>query len=184
MKRIEPPLVITKPCSANWDAMDGDERKRFCAQCGKHVFNLSAMTEREATDFAQETQGRECVAYVQADEGRIHSPNLFERKLLWLSARIPRIAAAMALVLPATLVSCMGRAVAGKVTAPPEQKQKGEVHRVVPGMPAAPKPSSVKTNAETEKPPADPFATGTSNSQGLFLGMPSPPAANKGAVIR
>ncbi|BCU76114.1 hypothetical protein [Luteolibacter sp. LG18] len=138
MKRIDPPLVIAKPCSVDWNTMTGDERKRFCDQCGKHVFNLSAMTEGEAKAFAEETQGRECIAYVGADGGTIHSPGHFERKLLWLSARLPRIAAVLALFLPATLVSCMGRAVAGKVAPPPEPKHKSEIQRVVPGMPAAP----------------------------------------------
>ena len=38
---------IASPCSASWDAMTGDDRKRFCAMCGKDVFNLSALTTAE-----------------------------------------------------------------------------------------------------------------------------------------
>jgi len=113
MKRIEPPLVITKPCSQNWGAMNGDERKRFCAQCGKHVFNLSAMTEREAKTFASESNGDECVSYVRTVDGNIHSPNRFEQRLLWLSARLPRMAAMLALLLPAALASCVQRTMGG-----------------------------------------------------------------------
>lgn len=124
--------------------MNGDERKRFCAQCGKHVFNLSAMTEREAKDFAEETQGRECVSYVPTGDGRIHTPNPFERRLLWLSARLPRMAAMLALLLPAALVSCVQR-LGGSVCPPSSKETLGAhpansgVQRVVPGMPARPK---------------------------------------------
>lgn len=89
--------------------MEGDERKRFCAQCGKHVFNLSAMTEREGRAFAEETQGRECVAYVRSDEGRIVAPNRFERLMLQVSGRLPRMAALFSMMLPAALVSCTSR---------------------------------------------------------------------------
>lgn len=89
--------------------MEGDERKRFCARCGKHVFNLSAMTEREGKAFAEETQGRECVAYVRSDEGRIVAPNRFERLMLGISGRLPRMAALFTMMLPAALVSCVSR---------------------------------------------------------------------------
>lgn len=109
MRKIEPPLKIESPCSQDWNGMEGDERKRFCAQCGKHVFNLSAMTEREGKAFAEETQGRECVAYVRSDEGRIVAPNRFERLMLQVSGRLPRMAALFSMMLPAALVSCTSR---------------------------------------------------------------------------
>jgi len=104
--------------------MEGDERKRFCAQCGKHVFNLSAMTESEGKAFAEETQGRECVAYVQSADGAIATPNRFERAMLRLSGSLPRMAAMVSLMLPAALVSCASR----KMTSQP----------VAPGMPMIP----------------------------------------------
>jgi len=107
MKRIDPPLRIAEPCSMDWNAMSGDERKRFCAGCGKHVFNLSAMTGPEAQAFAEETQGRECIAYVQADDGRIHSPGRLEQFLMRLAARRPRWASALSVILPAALASCV-----------------------------------------------------------------------------
>ena len=28
-------IQIAKPCPANWDAMTGDERVRFCGKCAK-----------------------------------------------------------------------------------------------------------------------------------------------------
>ena len=113
MKAIEPALTIVSPCTADWNGMAGDERKRFCAHCGKHVFNLSSMTVSEAQVFADETQGRECVAYVTATDGLIHAPNRIERMLMRFSGKVPRIAAMLAIFLPAALASCTGRNIAG-----------------------------------------------------------------------
>ena len=159
MKQTRPPLEIAKPCSMDWNAMAGDERKRFCAGCQKHVFNLSAMTQGEARKFADETQGRECIAYVQADEGSIHTPNVLERGLLWLSHRLPRMAALVTVMLPAALVSCSERRMQGepmlkgktrvRVEQSLHQSSKPEKNTpppypVVPGMPALPPPPPEK----------------------------------------
>lgn len=46
MQRSEAP--IQSPCSEDWNAMEGNDQRRFCGQCAKHVHNLSAMTEGEA----------------------------------------------------------------------------------------------------------------------------------------
>lgn len=59
---------IEKPCSKNWDSLTGDDRKRFCEQCGLHVHNLSAMTRPEVSKFMS-TPGRKCGAYT--DNSRV-----------------------------------------------------------------------------------------------------------------
>jgi hypothetical protein len=41
-------IKIASPCSATWEQMVGNDRVRFCAECKKKVFNLSAMTRRDA----------------------------------------------------------------------------------------------------------------------------------------
>src|SRR4051794_558697 len=41
-------LRIASPCTARWDEMRGDEQMRYCGQCRKKVYNLSAMTRDEA----------------------------------------------------------------------------------------------------------------------------------------
>lgn len=43
-----PQVRIDKPCSANWDQMDGDEQKRHCAGCGCRVHNIAEMSAQEA----------------------------------------------------------------------------------------------------------------------------------------
>ena len=46
MKRAE--VQIQSPCTASWAAMEGDDARRYCGRCDKHVHDLSAMTERAA----------------------------------------------------------------------------------------------------------------------------------------
>lgn len=141
--------------------MEGDERKRFCAQCGKHVFNLSAMTEQEGKAFAEETQGRECVAYVQSPDGAIATPNRFERAMLRLSGRLPRMAATLSLLLPAALASCTSR--------------KPSNQPVAPGMPMAPPDPVTRTIRQQPDGPmtlGEPVAVpdGGSPENGMKLG--------------
>lgn len=51
-RRVSLPLLesvrIATPCPARWEEMTGDDRTRFCAQCGLHVHNIAAMTAVEA----------------------------------------------------------------------------------------------------------------------------------------
>ena len=39
---------VATPCTADWERMEGDEKKRFCGQCNLHVYNVSAMSRGEA----------------------------------------------------------------------------------------------------------------------------------------
>ncbi|MBX3097422.1 MAG: hypothetical protein KF812_11215 [Fimbriimonadaceae bacterium] len=52
-------LRINQPCPEDWDAMEGDERRRFCSGCGCYVNNLSEMSADEAESLLQQT-GRVC----------------------------------------------------------------------------------------------------------------------------
>ena len=58
---------VQQPCPEAWDAMAGNEKRRFCETCGLHVHNLNALTleEREAV-FARRGE-RKCVAYLARD---------------------------------------------------------------------------------------------------------------------
>ncbi len=67
LQRIE----IATPCDASWDDMAGDERKRFCQQCELHVYNLASMTEQEAVQLIEETQGRLCGRIYRRKDGTI-----------------------------------------------------------------------------------------------------------------
>src|SRR4051812_40258229 len=73
MTRTHVPLEVLKienPCPADWNAMAGDERKRFCQGCQKHVHNLSAMPRAEAERLVCESAGNLCVRMALNAEGR------------------------------------------------------------------------------------------------------------------
>ncbi len=64
-------LRIASPCKAPWENMDGDDRVRFCRECNRNVYNLSAMTAREARRVVAEREGRLCVRYYQRRDGTV-----------------------------------------------------------------------------------------------------------------
>ena len=64
-------IRIAAPCSAEWDAMSGDERTRHCGSCKQSVYNLSDLTRAEAEALVREKNGHLCVRYYQRKDGTI-----------------------------------------------------------------------------------------------------------------
>ena len=64
-------LRVASPCRAPWENMDGDDRVRFCRECNRNVYNLSAMTEPEARRVVAEREGRLCVRFYQRTDGTV-----------------------------------------------------------------------------------------------------------------
>jgi hypothetical protein len=64
-------VKIASPCSADWEHMLGNERRRLCAQCELNVYNLSGMTGREAEEFLNQTEGQLCVRFYRRADGTI-----------------------------------------------------------------------------------------------------------------
>ena len=62
---------IATPCRADWNAMTGDTRSRFCGSCRKNVYNLSAMTAPEAAALIREKEGKLCVRYYERADGTV-----------------------------------------------------------------------------------------------------------------
>src|SRR5438105_4127775 len=60
---------VATPCRASWNAMDGDERVRFCPSCRFNVYNLSEMSRAEAAKLVTETEGRLCVRFYRRADG-------------------------------------------------------------------------------------------------------------------
>ena len=104
MKRKE--LHIAEPCSADWDQMTGDDRKRFCSSCTKHVHNVSELTEGEARALFSENDNL-CVQYAFNREGKVlfaDTPDPTWR-LFRQAEGLKRLMAAAALVMPLALGS-------------------------------------------------------------------------------
>jgi hypothetical protein len=65
-------VSIASPCSADWQSMTGDDKRRFCAQCRLHVHDLSAMTTAEAEQLLRRAgEGRVCVRLFRRADGTV-----------------------------------------------------------------------------------------------------------------
>lgn len=64
-------LSVASPCSADWNEMYGDERKRFCGDCKLNVYNLSGMTTEEAETLVMNAEGRLCVRFYKRADGSV-----------------------------------------------------------------------------------------------------------------
>lgn len=65
-------LTIASPCTADWKAMAGDDKRRFCQQCHLHVHDLSAMTSDEASAVLRAAgSGRVCVRFHRRHDGTV-----------------------------------------------------------------------------------------------------------------
>lgn len=68
-------IRVASPCSADWNQMYGNDRKRFCADCKLNVYNLSEMTRDEAESFLMASEGRVCVRYFRRADGTVLTRN-------------------------------------------------------------------------------------------------------------
>ena len=62
---------IGTPCNARWSAMAGDDRVRFCGECGKNVYNLSALPRAEAERLLEEREGGRCIRLYERADGTV-----------------------------------------------------------------------------------------------------------------
>jgi hypothetical protein len=68
--RRDVPIPIA--CTANWDSMTREGRRRFCTDCKKYVHDLSSMSEAEASEMLRKTAGEGlCIAYLRDEAGNI-----------------------------------------------------------------------------------------------------------------
>ena len=87
-------IHIASPCSANWDEMFGDDRKRFCGECKLNVYNLSNMTRHEAENLLINSEGRLCVRFFRRADGTVLTKNC---PVGWqaMKQRVSRVATAV-----------------------------------------------------------------------------------------
>jgi hypothetical protein len=118
-------IRVASPCNARWNDMAGDERARFCGQCSKHVFNLSAMTRVQIETLVREKEGKFCGRFHRRPDGTMLTadcPSALRR----LRERVAKIGGALcALALSAAGCSSRrgdataGQIVMGDVAMPP-----------------------------------------------------------------
>lgn len=64
-------LKVGSPCSQDWNAMIGSDRKRYCGECKLNVYNLSGMSRAEAENLITSAEGRLCVRFYQRADGSV-----------------------------------------------------------------------------------------------------------------
>jgi hypothetical protein len=69
--------------------MEGTEEVRFCNQCNLNVYNISAMTRKEALSLIQQTEGRLCIKLYRRYDGTIITSNC-PQGLRFLQQRLTR----------------------------------------------------------------------------------------------
>ena len=118
-------LRVASPCPARWADMTGDDRARFCAQCQKHVYNLSEMTAEDASDLIREKEGKLCVHFFQRADGTVLTADCpVGAAAVWRRAR--RLAAAfVALLCSSVAVSVW----AGNSSQRTERRPRPKVYR-------------------------------------------------------
>jgi len=68
-------IHVASPCSADWNEMFGDDRKRHCGDCKMNVYNLSDMTRQEAENLLISSEGRLCVRFFRRADGTVLTKN-------------------------------------------------------------------------------------------------------------
>lgn len=54
-----PRFRVASPCSEGWESMTGDEKRRRCALCRRHVVDPTAMTQPEIDQMLEEVGSEE-----------------------------------------------------------------------------------------------------------------------------
>jgi len=92
--------------------MKGDDRVRHCLDCNLNVYNLSAMTDREAQTLVAGREGRLCVRFYQRKDGTVLTQNC-PVGVKAVVRRISRVAgavfSAMSVSLASTQTPTLGR---------------------------------------------------------------------------
>src|SRR5262245_33774956 len=64
-------LQVVSPCSTDWDRMSSDEKKRFCSECNKFVYDFSQMTRRQVDAIVSIHRGRMCARITRRPDGSL-----------------------------------------------------------------------------------------------------------------
>ncbi|HEY9773578.1 MAG TPA: hypothetical protein V6C81_07185 [Planktothrix sp.] len=109
---------VAAPCSAGWENMNGDERKRFCALCQKNVYNIAEMSTKDAINLIEENEGNLCMRLYRRKDGTIVTDNC-PVGLRKIRDRAGKIAFALGIAIP-FLMSASAAHAQGLIGAPIE----------------------------------------------------------------
>jgi hypothetical protein len=160
-------IRIAEPCNASWDRMQGDERVRFCGECRKNVYNLSAMSREEAEGLVHELEGHLCVRFYQRRDGTVLTDNCpvgVRKARAWLSVQLAGIAATFASLLSLAPVERSEQM--GNARAPQVERQQFVILNQKP----------VAMMGDVASPPPPPVRMGRiASPRATMMGSPTPP---------
>lgn len=64
-------LRVATPCPTTWERMQGDDKVRHCELCNLNVYNIAALTRREAVNLITSTEGRLCARLYRRADGTV-----------------------------------------------------------------------------------------------------------------
>lgn len=150
-------IKITEPCHESWDAMTGDEQRRFCDSCSKHVHDLSKLSREEAEALVNCGESV-CVRMQRTPKGIVLTKSRFDRPTSWF-----RAAAAVATMLGITSLFQSGCKPADKT---------------IQGRPLPPETPNVRTMgivAMPERQPSSEMGEIAPATQPVMMGKVAPP---------
>jgi hypothetical protein len=63
---------IATPCSMQWKDLSGDERKRFCASCKQHVYNLGELDVTDVIALVRRARDEQvCLRFYRRLDGTV-----------------------------------------------------------------------------------------------------------------
>lgn len=68
-------LYLAAPCPMTWESMEGDDKIRHCGGCAKNVYNISAMTKKEAEEFLNINGDSACLRFFRRADGTVITDN-------------------------------------------------------------------------------------------------------------
>jgi hypothetical protein len=114
-------LNVPSLCTVPWKSMMGDDRVRFCGQCRKDVYNLSAMTAAEAESLLLNGSESPCVRFYRRLDGTVVTTDRCGNRVTRTWRRMTATLGAL-LVALASLAGCdcskLGICTQGKKLAP------------------------------------------------------------------
>jgi hypothetical protein len=139
-------IRIASPCSANWNEMYGNDRKRFCGDCKLNVYNLSDMTRHEAENLLLTSEGRLCVRFFRRADGTVLTKNC---PVGWsaVKRRVSRVATAAFSIFAGLFAGVLGANLAARLTESTSAFRPTEVLGEVPIAPATQGETSPGTHA-------------------------------------
>lgn len=129
-------IQIASPCSADWDAMAGDDRVRYCRACSKNVYNLSALPADQAAALVREREGELCVRFFRRADGTLLTADC-PRGLAAVRQRVRRVWAGI-FALAASLLAAAGSA--WNPNRPASSRESGALQQLRASLTTAPPP--------------------------------------------